>query len=74
MRRRFFNVLASFSKKTKWWPNHVTCQFFELKPKRAMYVDSVCQISGQLVCNLMRRKYLKVLASFSKNQNGGQTT
>jgi len=52
----------------------VTNQLFELKPKEAMYIDGVCQLSGQSVCNFMRRRFLKVLASFSKNQNGGQTT
>ena len=74
IRRRFLNVLASFSNKSKWRPNHVTCQPFELKHERAMDVDGVCQISCQSVCNFMRRRFLKVLASFSKDQNGGQIT
>jgi len=51
----------------------VIIQLFELKPKRAMYVDGVCQTSGQSVCNFMRRRFLKVLASFSKKQNGGKS-
>jgi len=38
-----------------------------------MYVDGVCQIPGQSVCNFMRRRFLKVLASFSKKQNGGKS-
>ena len=74
MRRRFFKVLASFTKKSKWRPNLVTNQLYELKLGRAMDVDDVCRISCQSVCNFMRRRFLKVLASFSKNQNGGQTT
>jgi len=51
----------------------VTCQLFELKPKRAMYVDGVCQIAAQSVSNIMRRRFFKDLASFSKKQNGGKS-
>ena len=50
----------------------MTSQLFELKPERAVDVDGVCQISIQSVCNFMRRRFLKDLASFSKKQNGGQ--
>ena len=50
----------------------MTNQFFELKPKRAMHVDDVCLITAQSVCNFMRRRFFKDLASFSKKQNGGK--
>jgi len=71
---KIFKCFSLFFEKSKWPPNHVTCQDFELKYKRAMDVDGVWQISCQSVCNFMRRRFLKVLASFSNNQNGGLTT
>jgi len=51
----------------------VTNQLFELKPERPIDVDGVCQISCQSVCNFMRRRFFKDLASFSKKQNGGKS-
>jgi len=71
---KIFEGFSLFFKKSKWRPNHVTYQLFELKPERAMDVDGVSEISCQSVFNFMRRRFLKVLASFSKNQNGDQTT
>jgi len=44
----------------------VTYQLYSLKLERAMNVDGVCQISGQLVCTFIRRRFLKLLASFLK--------
>ena len=51
----------------------MTNQLFELKPKRGLYVDGVCQIAAQSVSNFMRRRFFKDLASFSKKQNGGKS-
>ena len=72
--KKIFQWFSLFFEKWKWRPNHVTNQLFGLKLVSASYVDGVCQISCQSVCNFMRRRFLNVLASFSKNQNGGQTT
>ena len=71
--KKIFIGFSLFFEKSKWRPNHVTNQLFELKPKRAMCVDGICQISGQSVCNFMKRRFFKVLASFSKKQNGGKS-
>jgi len=72
--KKIFKGFSLFFEKSKWRPNHVTYQLFQLKPERGMDVDGVSQISCESVFNFMRRRFLKVLASFSKNQNGGQTT
>jgi len=69
-----FEILCLFYEKSKWQPNHVINQLFGLKLASASDVDGVCQISCQSVCNFMRRRTLKYLASFSENQNGSQTT
>ena len=71
--KKIFEGFSLFFEKWKWRPNHVSNQLFELKPKRAMSIDSVCLILGQSVRNFMRRRFLKVLAFFSKKQNGGKS-
>ena len=75
MSSMFFKDLASSSENQNGGESYMTNQFFRLKLERASDVDSGYQISCKSISNFMRRRFLKVLASFSKkNQNGGHVT
>ena len=74
MSSKFVEVSASSTKNQNGNKGHVTNQLFRLKLKRASDVDSAYQIPCKSIFNFMRKRFLKDLASFSKYQNGGQTT
>jgi len=62
----FFKDSASSTKNQNGGKSHMTNQLYRLKLEIASDVDSAYQISCKSIFNFMRRRFLKVLAYFSK--------